>query len=964
MRLKRLVAGVIVCAMGAVGVVEGLSSASDRTSLKIAVPQAASQKEAISWSGTIPAGTNQDGDCTTGLNEDRKVIDVVGADRKALTTTFDFSISWTAPSAEQADEILTVIGPDGRQVGSSDSASTHETVSGTDLKSGKYTVVACGFSNAAPQDYRGRVTVTTARADASAKLPSVPAHGLKFSASIAADIQRDEGEPLIEIDKAGRMYTCGPTGFSQASDYAQVSTDDGDQFHLLGAPPRGQQGTGGGGDCAMALAQDANDIEVDDEKSYNYAYSGLGGLTGFTTATSSDGGHTLASSPDNGSIPGVDRQWLTFLDKDTVLMNYNRQAPRSVEVIKSTNGGLTYLPPNGTNAETTPTSVDFPGPLKTLEAKYNWTGAKNGRVAYFPWTTDVSGGYEVNLAVSTDAGDTWKLCVAQKTTGDPSQSFPVADNDNQGNIYLTYTEAPEFHTYITTLKRDNLKKCTEPSGVLPTKNPGFTKPVQVDRDNVNTTLFPWLAASGKPGRVAVMFVGTKSEGDPNTGEFKASWNMYVNQSLNALNPDAGFSQVKVTTHPFHYDSICLNGLGCDISVPKGDRSLADFFAIDYNPKNHALAVVYVRANKKPDDEVGYIATPLVTRQIHGPSNGGGTVDVKGRKVVRTGSPDPAGDALINYSNFGASPGTQNEKAGDYLKASIGAPVNPANGKPSKDGGFTVTMKVADLSDEALQAALSDTGASKSLVWLFRFTNGYQDGGAQARWNPVQGFTFGFNDYTVPPKGECGPSDSDKCVIYPGDQPIDGKVDQKTGVIKLTVPLKYLKALKGSQGNGKRPKEVAAQPGSRLYDASAYSLANVLSPVQDVQSWLYPMDNTAPMDFKVPGGRVVTGLRKPLVKSHIANKTPVRGSKDRITARLAACVKFPGDKAKLAGTKVKFLRKKGTRWVVFARKTVNKRCKAHVTINTNFHKRRFRAAWHKQVKGYTSGHSKVRTIVTH
>jgi len=92
---------------------------------------------------------------------------------------------------------------------------------------------------------------------------------------------------------------------------------------------------------------------------------------------------------------------------------------------------------------------------------------------------------------------------------------------------------------------------------------------------VQTTVFPWVAAGGAPGRVAVAFYGTTSDGDPNSGDFKGAWNVYVNQSLNALDASRTFSQVSATTHPFHYDSICLNGLGCDLAVPPGDRTLAD-----------------------------------------------------------------------------------------------------------------------------------------------------------------------------------------------------------------------------------------------------------------------------------------------------------------------------------------------------------------------------------------------------
>lgn len=82
---------------------------------------------------------------------------------------------------------------------------------------------------------------------------------------------------------------------------------------------------------------------------------------------------------------------------------------------------------------------------------------------------------------------------------------------------------------------------------------GFTPKVQVDRGSVRTTVFPWVAAGGATGRVAVTFHGTDSEGDPNQGTFKGSWFVHVNQSLNATSASRTFSQVQATTRPMHYD---------------------------------------------------------------------------------------------------------------------------------------------------------------------------------------------------------------------------------------------------------------------------------------------------------------------------------------------------------------------------------------------------------------------------
>src|SRR5581483_11341216 len=122
-----------------------------------------------------------------------------------------------------------------------------------------------------------------------------------------------------------------------------------------------------------------------------------------------------------------------------------------------------------------------------------------------------------------------------------------------GNIYVAYAEKQRYHTYLVTLPAASVSKCDQPVSQNPlaldppTSNPGFSAPVQVDRDAVRTTVFPWLVAGGAPGRVAVTFYGTTQDGDPNQGTFKAAWDVYVNQSLNALSPTATFSQAKATT---------------------------------------------------------------------------------------------------------------------------------------------------------------------------------------------------------------------------------------------------------------------------------------------------------------------------------------------------------------------------------------------------------------------------------
>jgi uncharacterized repeat protein (TIGR01451 family) len=388
--------------------------------------------------------------------------------------------------------------------------------------------------------------------------------------------------------------------------------------------------------------------------------------------------------------------------------------------------------------------------------------------------------------------------------------------------------------------------------------------VQVDRDAVRSTVFQWVTAGGEPGRVAVVFAGTETDGNPNFGTFNASWNIYVNQSLNALASDATFSQVKATTHPFHYDSICLNGLGCDLSVPPGDRSMADFFSLDYNPVDKKIYVTFNRSNKKPDEDLGHIASPMVVTQIGGPSLGGGTISST-RPVLRTSSTDLTGDALSSYSILAPAvvppdPPTANEPAADFVSVSIGPELNLATNAEVANGGFTATIKVANLSNAALGDTMTRTG-SQSLLWVLRFTNGHQDAAAAARWNPTDGFTFGYNNFATGSAPCAGETGGDKCIVYPGGTTIPGDVNQSTGTIRLSVPRSLLRALSGGTGPGERPTEVAATVGSRFYDATMFSLGNPASPNQSTQSFLYPLDNTPAMDFLLPAPSADLGVTK-------------------------------------------------------------------------------------------------------
>ncbi|MDQ1697453.1 MAG: hypothetical protein QOJ03_2806 [Frankiaceae bacterium] len=848
-RLRAVVAlgAAAACITPAVAALPG-SGAAAATGSSITVPTSVGKTATTSWTGTIPPGANANSDCSGQqlVDEHKFTVKVPKGTYGLVVANMSVTISWTpAATGDTADEILTLMGPDGKTIGSSDGGNPQEQVALTNPKPGTYTALACGFANAAPQGYKGVVAIATSRI-----VPAPPngdTHGLQFSATVPADPQRDEGEPAITTDGAGNMYTCGPTGFSQMNDYAQVSTDGGDQFHLVGTPPRGQIGHAqAGGDCALATAKTKNA-----KGHYQLAYAGLGPLTGFSTATSDDTGRTLVGSPDSESIPAVDRQWIAFSNAKTSFLNYNHSALGQV-VQKSTDGGLTYAPP-----VTAATDGGRIGQIRAIPASI--TGTKP--YIYFPYDA----GTLVKIALSKDGGDTWSQCVAVDAKAPPVAGFVSADNDRQGNVYVAYAEKGGGRdTYLVSAKFRNFKHCDGPndpdSSAKNTKNPGFTKKVRMNRRPIETTVMPWVTASGKPGRAAVAFYGSRRIGDPDNGSFHTSWNVYVSQTLNAFDRHPGVGMVQASTHPFHYDSICLNGLGCDVSG--GDRSLVDYFTMDYDRKRGGLVIVYSQANKRPGDPEGVIAIPAVVTQIAGPSNGGGSVLRRGHKPLRQSSSDPRGDAISRYSvtNIGVDvrdAGSVKVSALDLVDRNGHRAVTIGK---RKGGGFTVTMRYQDLSKAALAKALNATSDNQpgSLVYLFRFFSGYRPVAAVAKYDRTNGFTFGFSRFDVPLN--CGGSASTaggdvngKCETYTGeDAPLKGHVDSQSNSITLSVPASYLRGLGSGLRHGKPyPGLVKATKGTRFYDGTAATFVND-SAVPTQQTWMQQVDNAPAFDFRIPG----------------------------------------------------------------------------------------------------------------
>jgi hypothetical protein len=246
-------------------------------------------------------------------------------------------------------------------------------------------------------------------------------------------------------------------------------------------------------------------------------------------------------------------------------------------------------------------------------------------------------------------------------------------------------------------------------------------------------------------------------------------------------------------------------------------------------------------------------------QINGPSNGGGKMHRAGRKPLRRGSPDHAGDAISRYSITDL--GTKTRGA-DSVKVPALDLVN-RNGHKAvtigrrAGGGFTVTMRFKSLKAPALQQAIEATsnGQPGSLIYAFRFFNGYRPSAAIARYDGST-FTFGFSNFENPVTcgGNASTADNSvkgKCETYTGESaPLKGHADTQSNSIRLSVPASYLKGLGKGLLKGKAyPGLVKAIKGTRFYDGTAFTFVND-SPDPMNQSWMQQVDNAPAFDFKL------------------------------------------------------------------------------------------------------------------
>ena len=186
---------------------------------------------------------------------------------------------------------------------------------------------------------------------------------------------------------------------------------------------------------------------------------------------------------DEGAL--ADRQWMTFVDPDTVLLIYNQQQPRNVVVQRSDDSGLTY----GPMAVLAARNPRFPGPIRYIEPT---SGLPNGLV-YFPWDRAAPNGNQINISFSTDRGATWRNCGRGRTGNDHPLRYrrPRLGREHLHRVRRE-REVPHVPDLDERCEAHRGKSgVSRPDGLdrlPPLRADLFGAPVQVDRDGVRSTV--------------------------------------------------------------------------------------------------------------------------------------------------------------------------------------------------------------------------------------------------------------------------------------------------------------------------------------------------------------------------------------------------------------------------------------------------------------------------------------------
>lgn len=391
-----------------------------------------------------------------------------------------------------------------------------------------------------------------------------------------AEIENSEGEgfePHIiagpGIDGKEWYYIDSPTGIGGGqSGNLWISKDRGETWE---PHPYGRNALGSG-DSYTAIAKDGTIYYTD-----LYLWSS-------TIDTSKDGGETWLRNPFATVTRVGDRQWLRMgptvnalpgSQAETLYMIYN-DIPQGLIIQRSrwTNQGLVWVMGNNRlPVSTTAGSRDY------------FAVDQNDGTIYLP-NKDGGG---IAMYVSTDGANSFTRHQVISTSEDIQNIFTAADTDNEGNVYLTWSNQDHVFLGVST-------------------DMGATWTTTQVTDTNGTRVLPWLVA-GDPGRVALTWYDTPDTNGTSDEKEGGNWSAKAAISTNALSDDISFLITPIL-EDVHTGSIRTTGTAGD-----ADRDLGDFFTCDIDEFGRVIVTFGMDGD---DGDNSRRAIVMFAKQLEGP----------------------------------------------------------------------------------------------------------------------------------------------------------------------------------------------------------------------------------------------------------------------------------------------------------------------------------------------------------
>lgn len=444
------------------------------------------------------------------------------------------------------------------------------------------------------------------------------------------------------IDGEEWYYIDSPTGLGGGeSGNLWISKDEGETWE---PHPYGRNALGSG-DSYTAIAKDGTIYYTD-----LYLWSS-------TIDTSKDGGETWLRNPLATVTRVGDRQWLRMgptvgpgTQDETLYMIYN-DIPQGLVIQHSrwTSQGLVWIMGNNR----------LPVSTNAGSRDYFDVDQRDGTI-YLP-NKDGGG---IAMYVSSDGAGSFDRYQVLDTSEDIQNIFIAADIDNEGNVYLTWTN--QEHVFLGASTDKGVSWVT----TQVTQSPG-------------TRVLPWLVA-GDAGRVALTWYDTPDTEGISDEKESANWSVQAAITTDALSDNIEFIITPILDYA-HTGSIRTTG-----TSGTADRDLGDFFTCDID--QFGRLIITFGADWDDGDNVRQ-SVVMFAKQLEGPF----LLEDIGPEAIFSNSTDYLNLHVDASKSFDRNGGGIEEYLWDWGDGSNSSGME-ADHTYNKSGAYEVTLKVINAMD--------------------------------------------------------------------------------------------------------------------------------------------------------------------------------------------------------------------------------------------------------------------------